>query len=285
MTENKNTWNEITIVTGLLYIGRENADGRSMQDYVQWFADTLRIPAPMIIYCEPGLEDMVKHIRGNLPTKIILQNIFTSPFGWSYPKVESILKDEAFQRKMKHPNDITNRLPGYSIVTNNKFPWLWNAMEENPFGTDMFFWIDGGLSRFFKGFEPWNSEPHKQTITDLRNVKKLFCVIGGYKEEYIHNVYHGIKIPSEEIIGANLSVVMTGFFGGHISVMKEVCESVMQNYVVEMLEKNRIDHDQTSIFLHFQDNFEKYLLVPNHPQLDVFNFFLFASGQHFPMGV
>jgi hypothetical protein len=181
--------------------------------------------------------------------------------------------------------DLTNKLPGYSIVTNNKFAWLWNAMEENPFGTDMFFWIDGGLSRFFKNYDIQNSQPHIRLIRDIRKTRKIFAVIGGGKEHYINDALQGKKLPTEEVIGANMGVVMTGFFGGHISTMKHASEYVMKNYVIEMIQKNRIDHDQSSIFLHFQENPEKYLLVPPHPQLDCFNFFLFASGQHMPIGV
>ena len=90
---------------------------------------------------------------------------------------------------------------------------------------------------------------------------------------------NGIRLRSEEVIGANMGIIMTGFFGGHISTMKHVSEYVMRNFVVEMIQKNRIDHDQSSIFLHFQEFPEKYMLVPPHPQFDCFNFFLFASGE------
>lgn len=272
------TWKEVTIVTALLHIGRESADGRTMEQYVQWFLETLRIPAPMVVYVEPPLAETVKQLRGDMPTKIIPQSLGTSPFGWSYPKVHEILCSEAWQKTMKNPGDITNKLPGYSIVTNNKFAWLWNAIDENPFGTDLFFWIDGGLSRFFRGFQPWNHGPHPKMLEELRTNKKIFTVVGGGKEQIVTNAMNGVRLEKEEVIGANLGVIMTGFFGGHISTMKHVSEYVMKNFVVEMIQKNRIDHDQSSIFLHFQEHPDKYMLVPPHPQFDCFNFFLFASG-------
>lgn len=278
-------WNQVTIVTALIHIGREGVDGRTMEDYIQWFAETLKIPAPMVVYVEPGLVDMVKQLRGPLPTKIVAQTLGTSPFGWSFPKVRDILESSGWKQTMKNPGDLTNKLPGYSIITNNKFAWLWNAMEENQFDTDMFFWIDGGLSRFFKNYDILQRQPHVRLIRDIRKSRKIFTVIGGGKEQYIHNALQGTKLPIEEVIGANMGVVMTGFFGGHISTMKHVSEYAMRTYLVEMIQKNRIDHDQSSIFLHFQDNPDKYLLIPAHPQLDCFNFFLFASGQHVPIGV
>ena len=279
------TWNQITIVTALLHIGREGADGRTMEQYVQWFAETLKIPAPMVVYVEPGLVEIVKQVRGELPTKIVPQSLGTSPFGWSYPKVHEILESQEWKQKMKNPGDLTNKLPGYSIVTNNKFAWLWNAIDENPFQTELFFWIDGGLSRFFRGLQPWNHGPHPTLLHTLQTNKKLFAVIGGGKESYIQNAVLGKKLPTEEVIGANMGVVMTGFFGGHISTMKHASECVMKNYVVEMIQKNRIDHDQSSIFLHFQDYPEKYMLLPPHPQLDCFNFLVFASGQELPTNI
>jgi hypothetical protein len=276
------TWNQITIVTALLHIGREGADGRTMEQYIQWFTETLKNPAPMVVYVEPGLVEIVKQVRGELPTKIIPQTLGTSPFGWSYPKVCEILESQDWKQKMKHPDDLTNKLPGYSIVTNNKFAWLWNTMEENPFQTELFFWIDGGMSRFFQGQKPWNHVPHPIVIDSLKRDKKIYINIGGFREQYIINVKNGVRLPLEDVIGANMGALMTGFFGGHISTMKHVSEYAMKNYVVEMLQKNRIDQDQSSIFLHFQDYPEKYTLQPAHPSLNYFNLFLFASGQELP---
>lgn len=279
------SWSKITVVTGLLHTGRESIDGRRMDQYIQWFTETLKIPAPMVVFVEPGLVDLVKEIRGETPTKIIPQTLGSSPFGWSYPKVQHILASEEWRRTQKNPGDLTNKLPGYSVVTNNKFAWLWNAIDENPFHTELFFWIDAGLSRFFQGIDISFTNPHPQLIEDVQKSNKIFTVLGGGKENYILNALNGIKLPTEDVIGANLGVIMTGFFGGHISIMKHASEYVMKNYIVEMLEKNRIDHDQSSIFLHFQEHPDKYIVVPPHPNFDCHNLLLFISGQHFPIGV
>ena len=48
----------------------------------------------------------------------------------------------------------------YSIIQYSKFEWLCKAVEMNPFGSDHFFWMDAGSSRFL-GAE------HTQVLTIL----------------------------------------------------------------------------------------------------------------------
>lgn len=277
MTE-KSTWSEITLVTALVNIGREQVDGRSFQDYVNWFLQTIQIPAPMVIYAEPILKDIVLQIRKELPTKFIPTSFAQLPFAWSYSLVASILENAEFRKKMKKPEDLTNRCPGYSIVTNSKYVWLWNTIQENPFQTDLIFWIDGGLSRFWKSVNPVVSCPHSELLQLLRDKKKIFAQIGGFQESTIHNAFQGFRLPEEDIIGANPSYIMGGFFGGAFDIMKQLCEESMILYIREMIQKQRIDHDQAALFWFLQNHLDKYLLMPPHPQLDAFNFLFFSSG-------
>ena len=129
----KSTWSSITLVTALVDIGREAVDGRSFQDYANWFLQTIQIPAPMVIYAEPVLQEIVLQIRKDLPTKYVATRFTDLPFSWSFSLVASILENPDFKKKMKKPQDLTNRCLGYPVVTNSKYAWLWNTIEENPF--------------------------------------------------------------------------------------------------------------------------------------------------------
>jgi hypothetical protein len=40
-------------------------------------------------------------------------------------------------------------MPEYNLIQYSKFGWLEEAIQENPFDTSSFFWIDMGISRFF----------------------------------------------------------------------------------------------------------------------------------------
>lgn len=272
------TWSQMTLITALVNINRQQVDGRTFQDYVNWFCQTIQIPAPMVIYAEPMLEEIVKEIRKELPTKFIPTNFANLPLAWSYDLVTSIQQSSEFQKKMKKPQDLANRLAGYPIVTNSKFAWIWNVLQENPFHTDLFFWIDGGLSRFWKFINPVKMGPHPDLLKILRETNKIYTQVGGYHEQIIFNTLNGNKLAEDDIIGANPSYLMAGFFGGTKDVLLNLCEESLCNYVKEMLQKRRIDHDQALLYWHFANHIDKYILIPPHPTLDVFNFLLFASG-------
>lgn len=272
------TWSQITLVTSLVNIGREQIDGRSFQDYVNWFLQTVQIPAPMVIYAESVLQEIVLQIRKDLPTKFIPTSFAQMPLAWSYSLVSSILENPDFRRKMKKPEDLTNRCVGYPIVTNSKYAWLWNTIQENPFQTKLFFWIDGGLSRFWKGVNPVLSHPHPDLLKLLTEKQKIFAQIGGYQEPIIQNAFQGLRLPEEEIIGANPSYIMGGFFGGTMESMKKLCEESLVVYIREMIQKQRIDHDQAALFWYFQNHLDAFLLLPPHSSLDAFNFLFFCSG-------
>ena len=270
------TWSQTTLVTSLINIGREAIDGRKFEDYIKWFLNTIQIKAPMVIYTEPALTHIIQQIRVGLPTKIIEQNANTFPLAWSVPFVTEILASDEWKRRAKNAHELTNRLPPYSPMIHSKMAYMWNVINENPFNTDMFFWIDGGLSRFWT-FDPLNAEPHIRTLRDLRKSRRIYIQVGGGKEHLLQRALHGQHFSRDEMIGANENILMGGFWGGHRDTVKEACEFVLQNYITEMILKRRIDTEQTTWFFHAQENPNKYMFIPPG-QLDVLNFALFASG-------
>lgn len=273
ITQIPGTWSQITLVTSLVNINREMYDGRNFVDYANWFLNTIRIPAPMIIYTEPILIDLVKEIRGSLPTKIISQTLNTIPLVWSIPFVDQIQQSDYWKAIQKNPGDLVNRSVAYSPVIHSKMVYMINAIEENPFGTDMFFWIDAGLSRFWRA-NPLNSEPHPRTVRDLRKSRSLFAQVGGHKEHLLQQSF-----VSDQLVGANENILMAGFWGGHMTSVKDMCTFILEFYVKEMIQKMRIDTEQTSWFFHYQQNKDKYVLIRPY-SIDYANFHLFSQGQY-----
>ena len=61
-----------TLVTALYDIDREDeekGDGRKWEEYINWFANTLRIPSPMVVYVDPSskkfVEELMKNVKAN----------------------------------------------------------------------------------------------------------------------------------------------------------------------------------------------------------------------------
>jgi hypothetical protein len=273
------TWSQMTLVTALINIHREKDDGRKFQEYVNWFADVLKVPAPMVVFVEPELVDFVLEKREGKPTKIIAQNFMNTPLSWSYPYIQKIQESKEWKEYAKHPGDLNNKSAPYVTLMHSKMAWVWDAVQDNPFKTDMFFWIDAGLSRFWRDTLPVLNEPHPRTLRMFRKQKKIYCQVGGYKQHLLERAIRQQKFTTDELIGCNENIIMGGFWGGPISVVQHLCEYVLRFYVRELLQKNRVDNDQPSIFFHAQDNPGMYCFVPPFDGMNYANFLLLASGK------
>jgi len=274
----RGTWYQTTLVTAFVDIGRENIDGYKFNEYANWFLTTIQMKVPMVIYVEAKLKEFVEKVRQGLPTKIIEQTLHTVPLAWSISLVRKIITSAQWKTTAKNPKDIINSLETYAPMVHSKMAYMANVIEENPFKTDMFFWIDPDLSRFWT-FDPRNSEPHIQTLRNLRKSRKIFIQIERNKENLVQRALHGQLFSKDEMIGTNESILMSGFWGGYSDTVNEMCQSVIQMYTSEMLQKKRIDTEQTTLFFHAQENLQKYMCIPpHHPEINLLNFTIFASG-------
>ena len=55
--------NDVTIVTALFNIEREQMDGRDWDEYLKWFTVTLQLKCPMTVFVTEDLVDFVKEKR------------------------------------------------------------------------------------------------------------------------------------------------------------------------------------------------------------------------------
>ena len=139
-----------TLVTALYDINRENdGDGRKFSEYLSWFKETLKIPTSMVVYVDPSLVDFVSESRKGLPTKIISQKLEEVPYYFLKNNIENIINSSEYKERISDPKrlECTNSL--YSIIIFSKFQWVKRAIEEDHFNSDVFLWLDAGLSRLF----------------------------------------------------------------------------------------------------------------------------------------
>lgn len=272
------TWSQITLVSCLINIQREGLDGRSFNTYVDWFKQFLQIPAPMVLFIEPEIQDIVLKLREGKPTKIIVQTFEATPLAWATPFLHQTQNSKEWKDCAKHPNDITNRSAPYVALMHNKFGWMWNAIQDNPFNTDLFFWIDGGITRFHSHLPYQFLEPHPRNIRVLRKQKKLYAQIGGYKESFFHNLQSGKRYIPEEIVGTNENIIIGGFWGGHKDAVQSLCEFGLRFFIRELIQKHRIENDQPTYFFHFQEQPNMYVLTVPQGGIEVSGFIQFLLG-------
>jgi hypothetical protein len=273
------TWSQMTLVSSLVNINREQLDGRKFFSYVEWFLKTLEIPAPMILFVDPEICELVAKARQGKPTKIIQQSFPATPLSWSAHYIHRTQESQEWKQYAKNPGDLNNKSAPYVTLMHSKFAWVWDAIQDNPFKTDLFFWIDAGLSRFFREmFSPQIMEPHPITLRKIRQEKKLIAQIGGYKQHFLEQVMGGRRFSTDELIGCNENILMGGFWGGSIQSVKHACEYGLRFYIQELIQKNRVDNDQPTLFFHWQDFKHMYLVIPPHDGVDLAAFLILGCG-------
>jgi hypothetical protein len=253
---------QATIISALYDINRQNIDGRSVSNYIEWLKNTCKsVTDPMIIYLDKNIP--IKNIlleNRNGPTYFIETDLNEVPM-WKYrDQIDKVLKGD-FKTKMKHPKDITNLIPEYCIIQYSKFGWLENAININKFNTDVYIWMDSGLSRFYD----------YSKIRNL-NIPKNFKYFAIESTNTNNNL---LNLSEDNYIGTNQCYLRGGMWVIHKSIFNKIKTDVLNIFENEMLNKNKLDNEQIALALTYKNNISNFLLIPssNKNIISIYNHF------------
>jgi hypothetical protein len=141
----------ITIVTGLWDMGRGQLDGWAKRDfsyYKEKFFEFLKADTQMCIWISKDLEEEVLKARDGKPTKIFIRNLEDfetwNPF---FQKIQDIRSSESWLSQADWLRESPQAaLKYYNAMMFTKMFMLNDSAVNNPFNSDYFFWIDGGLT-------------------------------------------------------------------------------------------------------------------------------------------
>ena len=160
--------NNYEIVTCIYDIGRSAIDGRTINDYSEWILKTFAHFPNITIYYDS------EKIRSPLDNG---QN-------WLYKGVEEFALINAYDKVskicevlQKKSNDLTFKLPMYSLLQFEKFQFLADQKLRNP-NAKGFLWVDAGISRFINSAATRTSQDQSQ-----QTIKKILS-----REESIFEV-------------------------------------------------------------------------------------------------
>jgi hypothetical protein len=231
----------VTHVTALFDIGRDKVDGRSISEYKNMLIKTLTtIKDPFVVYLDKSLDfkNEIIQVRKNIgPIKIIETRLEEIPMWLYYEKVKSIINNEDFLKSLIHPNDITNKIPEYTLIQYSKFGWLENTINKNPFNSKKFVWIDAGFSRFYDTNNIY--EINKDKIQD-----QLFYICAN--DNAISKLNY---ITYDNYICTNECILMGSLWIMDINSFNIVIKDIMKIWNNEMLNKNRLDNEQIALAL------------------------------------
>jgi Bacterial protein of unknown function (HtrL_YibB) len=226
----------------------------------------------MVIYTELCNEQIVNSSRLNLPTKVIYTKLEETPFYYTRDKVENIITSSSFKERIQHPNGLENRCFDYIPIVNGKYKWMSEAIKNNHFNTEMFFWIDAGLSRFMN-FNVADGQFNRSLINKLNTENKIYIQAGKMHEfEMVVNN----QMTLEYAIGKNINFMMAGFWGGNSGILLEICIKGSNMYIEEFINKERVDNEQVSFGFIIKDYIENTMIV--HPgNRDYINYYAFCD--------
>ena len=230
----------VTLVTSLYDIGRSKLDGRTWDEYLDWFSKTLQLKSPMIVFVDQSLVDFVRQHRNGLPTKIIEEPIEKAPYYYLKGKMDGVIESKEYQSKISDPNRIECKSSLYNIIQYSKFGWLDKASEENYFNSEYFLWVDAGLSRFFYDIDLNNSYPGENAKQSLLNIKDSILI--QVFLSYYPDLANAKELP-KEYLQDNRSYIMGGMFGAGKESIKKL-RLIVDNILEEMLTDNLINNEQ-----------------------------------------
>ena len=180
-----------------------------------------------------------------------------------------ILESSEYKRKISHPNRVECRLPEYNIIQYSKFGWLKDAIKENPFSSEYFFWMDAGISRFFGNCNLQNPFPGKKGLEILYKSNKRFII----QERHDLKLYN----IDEDYIWQSDNLFKGGIFGGHKEIIPIISDKVEQVFNKKMLENNNVNNEQLALTLLWKNEPELFFNIPDIQRLSAVIFQLLSQ--------
>ena len=236
--------NDVTIVSALFNIEREGMDGRDWEEYLKWFEVTLQLKCPMTVFISEDLVDFVKEKRGKLPTEIIMQDVEEIPYYHLKDQIQEILDSGDYKSKMADPERIECKHAMYSVIQYSKFQWIKQAIQSASHGSDYYFWLDAGGSRFFEGYDLNKPYPSDTAMESLESMGESYLV--QMNCDYYKDLYQADKL-SLDYLWDNRSYVLGSMFGGHKNALPQLCERVEDILTDEMIAKGNLNNEQIAL--------------------------------------
>lgn len=213
----------LTLVTALFDLGRgelESGFKRPFEHYVESFSKLLKVDYPMVIYCEPSLEETIWKHRSRDNTRLIfktLDDLRQFPF---YDQVQKIRTDERWYNYAGWLPDSTQaKLELYNPLVMSKQFFLNDATHFNFFDTKYFLWIDAGIANTIGDPVNYLDKDFEARITpDLNKMLYVAFPYDGTLE------VHGFeKNAMNRMAGADTQYVCRGgIFGGPKHTINEI---------------------------------------------------------------
>jgi len=262
----------ITLVSAFFDISRETkGDGRRLEEYMEWIKHTLQLNCNLYIITEPRFIDFMQSARTSkyhYKTVFKADKLENAMYYKYLPRMREIIESPEYKAKIMHPDRVECKLPEYNVIQYSKFGWLLDAIRENPFKSNYFFWMDIGISRFFENMDLSVEYPRSHIIDKL--------LLPECEDKFIIQQRHDLlKFPIDNnFIWRSDNLVKGGIFGGSIQVIYNISEKLEKVFNDVMLENNCVNNEQLGLAIVWNNNKELFHLIPDNlmKHIDILKF-------------
>ncbi|WKW51019.1 WlaTC/HtrL family glycosyltransferase [Rhodomicrobium lacus] len=170
----------VTLISGLFDIGREGLKKsykRPFSYYLDNFRRLLAVAYPMVIYGDEDLRGIIE-ARTHAPTLFISTDPDTLRNTDIYPAIvaarDNVRRKATTSRILDSPQAT---LDLYMPLVSQKIYWLRDVARLNPFGSDHFMWVDGGIAGHFKRFSTRYFEGNFRSSLPAYMQNRMFFVL------------------------------------------------------------------------------------------------------------
>lgn len=218
----------VTIVTGLWDLGRDTLSDsfkRSFNDYKKKFYDILCVDIPMCVWIPRELENYVLSVRDAKPTKIIYKELHDfetwNPF---FKKIQNIRNDASWRNKAGWLTESPQaNLEYYNPMMFTKMFMVNDSAILNPFNTEYFFWIDGGISNTVHPGYFTHDHVFDNLEIYVKDIGNKFVQIAyPYENEVEIHGFDSKEMSKYCKVDKINYVCRGGFFGGHKELIHKI---------------------------------------------------------------
>jgi hypothetical protein len=252
-----------TIVSAFFDIDRETrGDGRRLDDYMQWIKQTLQLNCNLYIITESRFIDFMKSAR---PAEYMHKTVFKADtlenamFYKYRDRMNDIMQSADYKRRIMHPGRVECILPEYNIIQYSKFGWLLDAINENPFQSDVFFWMDIGISRFFESMDLAREYPNPLALERL-------LLANNNSDGFIIQKRHDLDTFNidNNIIWRSDNLMKGGMFGGTLECISKISSNIELVFQEQMLDKGSVNNEQVALSLIYKEHSDWFNLVDDN---------------------
>jgi len=269
--EPEKMFEDITLVTGLWNIGRNNLKegwSRNYDHYLEKFSELLKTPYNLVIFGDEELEQFVLERRSISNTQFIKRDLSFFTNTEFFNKIQEIRKNDEWLNQAGWLRESTQaRLEMYNPLVTSKMFLLNDARLLSKFKNNYMFWVDAGLTNTVH----WGYFTEIHTINNLKRFFNKFSFVC-FPYEAVNEI-HGFKFDDIcKIAKDKVKLVgRGGFFGGPVSTISNI-NSLYYNILKSTLEQGLMGTEESifSILVYLHGDLVNYFEIEDNGLINKF---------------